>query len=154
VRTFHHPGRLIHAAPFRAFLSLSLVSLLAGCGGRPARTVTDDDRRMATAGEGGVQRGYATWYGPGLAGNRTSNGERFQPSAYTAAHRTLPFGTWVSVTRIDTGKSVRVRINDRGPWGKPERIIDVAQGPAKVLDLTHVGVAEVEVRVVPAPAGR
>src|SRR5579859_7502972 len=58
------------------------------------------------------QVGLATWYGKELAGRPTSNGERFDPRAMTAAHRKLPFGTWVEVRRPDTGRSVRVRIND------------------------------------------
>src|SRR5882672_6722410 len=69
-----------------------------------------------------VQVGYATWYGAALAGHMTASGERFDPSRMTAAHRSLPFGTWVDVTRVDTGQTVRVRIIDRGPFGHQERI--------------------------------
>jgi rare lipoprotein A len=98
-----------------------------------------------------VQVGYATWYGAALAGHKMSNGERFNPNAMTAAHRTLPFGTWVEVKRVDTGRSVRVRITDRGPWGHEERIIDLARAAAAKIDLVKAGLAKVEVRVISGP---
>jgi rare lipoprotein A len=93
----------------------------------------------------------ATWYGGKLAGHKTASGERFDPSQMTAAHRTLPLGTWVEVTRVDTGKSVRVRINDRGPFGHADRIIDLSRAAADQLDMVRAGVAEVRVRVVDGP---
>lgn len=98
-----------------------------------------------------VQVGDATWYGGKLAGHRTANGERFDPRRMTAAHRTLPLGTWVEVTRIDTGQRVRVRINDRGPFGHKERVIDLSRAAAEALDMRKVGVARVEIRVVSGP---
>jgi rare lipoprotein A len=99
-----------------------------------------------------VQQGYASWYGASLAGHRTANGERFDPSKMTAAHRTLPFGTWVEVRRVDgVGGSVRVRITDRGPFGHSDRIIDLARAAADKLGITKSGVARVEVRVVAGP---
>lgn len=98
-----------------------------------------------------VQEGYATWYGGALAGHLTASGERFDPSQMTAAHRKLPFGTWVEVTRVDTGQSVRVRINDRGPFGHEDRIINLAKGAAAKIDLVKTGVTKVEVRVVDGP---
>src|SRR5579859_868404 len=87
-----------------------------------------------------VQVGYATWYGAALAGHMTASGERFDPSKMTAAHRSLPFGTWVDVTRVDTGQSVRVRITDRGPFGHQERIIDLSREAAKELGILKNGV--------------
>jgi peptidoglycan lytic transglycosylase len=98
-----------------------------------------------------VRVGYATWYGERLAGRTTASGERFDPSKMTAAHRTLPFGTWVEVRRVDTGECVRVRITDRGPFGREERIIDLAQGAAKRLGMLRSGVAKVELRIVQGP---
>jgi rare lipoprotein A len=100
-----------------------------------------------------VQDGYATWYGAAFAGRRTASGEPFNPLELTAAHRTLPFGTWVEVTRVDTGASVRVRITDRGPYGAPSqhRIIDLSRGAAERIDLVKAGVARVEVRIVDGP---
>jgi rare lipoprotein A len=98
-----------------------------------------------------VQVGYATWYGRAFAGRRTASGERFDPRKMTAAHRTLPFGTWVEVRRVDNGESVRVRVTDRGPWGHEDRIIDLSQAAAAKIGLTKSGMTRVEVRVVPAP---
>lgn len=98
-----------------------------------------------------VQTGNATWYGAALAGHKTASGERFDPSQMTAAHRTLPLGTWVEVTRVDGGQSVRVRINDRGPFGHADRIIDLSRGAAEKIGLVKLGVAAVEVRVVDGP---
>lgn len=98
------------------------------------------------------QIGEASWYGRALAGRKTANGERFDPKAFTAAHKQLPFGTWVEVRRIDTGRTVRVRINDRGPNGPARhRIIDLSQRAAEELDLVRAGVVRVELRVVDGP---
>ena len=88
-----------------------------------------------------AQTGKASYYKHGA---RTASGERFDPHGYTAAHRTLPFGTKVLVTNVKTGKSVIVRINDRGPFIK-SRIIDVSYGAAKVLGITATGVATVKI---------
>ena len=97
------------------------------------------------------QSGLATWYGASFAGKKTANGERFDPAKYTAAHRKLAFGTWVEVRRADTGRTVRVRINDRGPWGDDRRIIDLSRKAAEELDIVREGVARVELRVVNGP---
>jgi rare lipoprotein A len=97
------------------------------------------------------QVGLATWYGDALAGHRTASGEPFDPRAMTAAHRTLPLGTWVLVTRPDTGQTVRVRINDRGPFGDPRRVIDVSRAAAERLEMVRLGVARVEIRRVAGP---
>jgi rare lipoprotein A len=98
-----------------------------------------------------VQVGYATWYGRAFAGRRTASGERFDPGQMTAAHRTLPFGTWVEVKRVETGATVRVRINDRGPWGHEDRIIDLSRAAADRIGFGKQGLMRVEVRVVPGP---
>jgi rare lipoprotein A len=98
-----------------------------------------------------VQVGYATWYGRQFAGRRTASGERFDPHKMTAAHRTLPFGTWVEVKRVETGDTVRVRITDRGPWGHEERIIDLSQAAAAKIGFGKQGLIRVEVRVVEGP---
>jgi rare lipoprotein A len=97
------------------------------------------------------QAGLATWYGSAFAGRKTASGERFDPTKYTAAHRKLPFGTWIEVRRPDTGRTVRVRINDRGPFGDDHRIIDLSRKAAEDLDIVHEGVAKVELRVVDGP---
>ncbi len=97
------------------------------------------------------QNGLATWYGGSFAGKKTANGEIFDPTKLTAAHRKLPFGTWVEVRRPETGRTVRVRINDRGPFGDERRVIDLSRKAAEELDLIRDGVAKVELRVVEGP---
>ena len=98
------------------------------------------------------QVGLASWYGKAFAGKRTSSGERFDPRLFTAAHKKLPFGTWVEVRRLDTGRTVRVRINDRGPNGRAaHRIIDLSQRAAEDLDIVREGVVRVELRIVSGP---
>lgn len=94
-----------------------------------------------------VQTGQASWYGPGFAGNPTASGEPFRPYKRTAAHKTLPFGTVVRVTRTDTGERVRVVINDRGPYVSG-RIIDLSKKAARKIGMLDEGVAPVELKVV------
>lgn len=84
------------------------------------------------------QRGAASWYGPGFHGRRTASGERFNSYDMTAAHRSLPFGTRLRVVNEANGRSVVVRVNDRGPFAH-RRIIDLAKGPAQALGLTSTG---------------
>jgi rare lipoprotein A len=93
------------------------------------------------------QRGKASWYGPGFAGRKTANGERFNPNQLTAAHKKLPFNTTVRVTNLDNDKSVIVRINDRGPYAG-RRIIDLSKAAAKKIDLIGKGVAMVQIETV------
>jgi rare lipoprotein A len=88
--------------------------------------------------------GYASYY---KSGRLTANGERFNPNGLTAAHRKLPFGTKVKVTNLRNGKSVIVRINDRGPFIK-NRVIDLSLGAAKVIGLHKSGVAKVSYTVL------
>ncbi len=84
-----------------------------------------------------MQRGHASWYGPGFHGRRTASGEKFNSAALTAAHRHLPFGARVRVVNEKTGRSVIVRINDRGPF-IGGRIIDLAHGAARQLGMDGV----------------
>ncbi len=104
-----------------------------------------------SAGSKPIQIGMASWYGKSLAGHKTTSGEPFDPNAMTAAHRKLKLGTWVEVRRVDTGSTVRVRINDRGPWGHDDRIIDLSRAAADKLGIVRDGVAKVELRIVPGP---
>ena len=104
---------------------------------------------ITTAGISGLAEaktinGLASFY---KTGKRTANGERFNPNGMTAAHRTLPFGTRVQVTDIKTGRSVVVRINDRGPFIR-NRVIDLSLGAARVVGLQRSGVARVKVLVL------
>lgn len=88
--------------------------------------------------------GVASWYGPGFAGRKTANGEKFRPSGLTAAHRSLPFGTRVKVTNLENERSVIVRINDRGPFVHG-RLIDLSFGAAKKIGLLGTGTGKVRV---------
>ncbi len=91
-----------------------------------------------------MYRGYASWYGEA---QMTASGERFNKHALTAAHRTLPLGTRVRVTNTRNGKSVVVRINDRGPYGG-SRIIDLSEAAARELGMIDAGVAPVVIEVL------
>lgn len=93
------------------------------------------------------ESGQATWYGSGAHGNLTASGERFNMYAYTAAHKTLPFGTKVRVTDTDTGKSVVVTINDRGPFGAG-RVIDLSYQAASDIGMISKGVANVKLEIL------
>ena len=108
-------------------LKLPLAAAFLSCAFLPIST--------AEAAGTGIQRGAASWYGPGFHGRKTANGERFNTHAMTAAHKSLPFGTKVRVVHEKTGRSVVVRINDRGPYAHG-RIIDLAQAPARALGIT------------------
>ena len=88
------------------------------------------------------ERGGASWYGPGFHGRRTASGERFDMRGFTAAHRTLPFGTWVRVHSLVNGREVDVRITDRGPFIR-SRVIDVSRGAAEALGMLGLGFKEV-----------
>ena len=94
-----------------------------------------------------VETGQASWYGKAHQGALTASGERFDMHALTAAHRTLPFGTIVRVTHLKSGKSVNVRINDRGPF-RGGRIIDLSYEAARKLGFVARGTARVEITVV------
>lgn len=94
--------------------------------------------------DGGVERGIASWYGPGFHGRQTASGERYDMHALTAAHPTLPFGTVAEVTNLDNGRTVRVRINDRGPFLK-NRVIDLSFAAAEAIGMVGPGVARVQI---------
>jgi len=119
----------------RSYLLLCLVAFLSAC---------------SALGPGGAEKpvfsqvGVASWYGRHHQGRSTASGERFDVHALTAAHRTLPFDTVVRVTRLDTGRTVTVRINDRGPYGRG-RVIDLSAAAARALDVAEDGEAEVRI---------
>lgn len=92
-------------------------------------------------------RGRASWYGYRFHGRRTANGERFNATEYTAAHRNLPFGTKVRVTNLRNGRSVVVRINDRGPY-VGGRIIDLSKAAARAIGMLYSGTAPVRMEVI------
>lgn len=100
--------------------------------------------------------GLASFYGPGFHGAETASGETFNQGAMTAAHRTLPLGTVVRVTNLENGRSVVVRINDRGPYGRNHRkgtIIDLSRGAAQRLRFIPDGLVKVRVEVIELPEG-
>jgi rare lipoprotein A len=96
---------------------------------------------------GHVERGMASWYGPGFHNERTSSGEPYDMYAMTAAHKTLPIPVYAEVTNVRNGRRVVVRINDRGPF-VGDRIIDLSYTAAWKLDMLREGTAPVEVRVI------
>lgn len=97
-----------------------------------------------------METGLASWYGPKFHGKLTASGEVFNQEKFTAAHPTLPWGTRVTVTNLDNGKSVDVRINDRGPF-KGGRIIDVSRAAARALGMVKRGITTVRVEWLSDP---
>ena len=118
-----------------------LAMAIAACGGKA--TTEPPRRRPSTACT--TQRGLASWYGES---QMTASGERFDRHAMTAAHRSLPFGTRVRVTNQHNGRSVVVRINDRGPYGGHGRIIDLSEAAARELHMIDAGVVPVTLEVM------
>ena len=109
---------------------LALAAVVLGCTLGAASAVAGETKP--------IQTGAASWYGPGFHGKRTANGERFNTHALTAAHKTLPFGTQLRVTNERTGRSVVVRINDRGPYAHG-RVIDLSKAAADAVGILGVG---------------
>jgi len=101
--------------------------------------------------EDGVQVGVASWYGPGFDGRRTASGEIYDQDGLTAAHPSLPFGTRVRVTNLDNGRTVEVRITDRGPFAEG-RAIDLSRAAARVIAMIGPGVARVRIEVISSTA--
>lgn len=140
---------LLIANRLRRLLSDGEVEPLKTVEGKPKPKPVVAARRSHSSAQSvvGVYRGQASWYGPGFHGNRTANGERFNQYALTAAHPYLAFGTQVRVTNNYTGRSVVVRINDRGPYSGG-RIIDLSAGAAEAIGLKSSGVGPVSVEVL------
>lgn len=120
---------------------LAISAWLAGCS---ARRPTDGPQRKV------VDRGIASWYGPKFHGRLTANGEVYDMDGLTAAHKTLPFDSIVEVVNLDNGRSVTVRINDRGPFIRG-RVIDLSRAAAKKMGLIGPGIARVEVVLITPP---
>ena len=112
----------------------------------PAATLVAVARNAATPSIT-EEHGIASWYGPGFAGRLTANGEVFDPSQLTAAHKELPFNTLVTVHNLENGRSVVVRINDRGPY-IGGRIIDLSKSAAQAIDMIGPGTAKVTVQIL------
>lgn len=118
-------------------------------GNPPFYTVLGKRYFVLSTANGYLERGVASWYGPGFHAQSTSNGERYDMYAMTAAHKTLPLPAYVQVTNLQNGRSVTVRVNDRGPF-KDTRIIDLSYTAAAKLGMLRDGTAFVEVRAVTA----
>ena len=110
--------------------ALAITAVVLGCTLGATSTAAEETKP--------IQTGAASWYGPGFHGKRTANGETFNTNALTAAHKILPFGTQLRVTNERTGKSVVVRINDRGPYAHG-RVIDLSKAAAEAVGIEGVG---------------
>jgi rare lipoprotein A len=128
--------------PSRALLAASLSGLICLCA---AESVLADPPPAMKP-----QKGEASFYGPGLAGEKTASGEKLNPAKLTAASPTLPLGAKAKVVNTETGKSVTVTINDRGPFARG-RVIDVSRKAAEHLGMAEDGVAPVKVQPIGAP---
>jgi rare lipoprotein A len=115
----------------RVALAAALLLFAAACAHAPR-----------SGGEERIAEGMASYYGEAFRGHPTASGERFDPARFTAAHRTLAFGTCLRVENAENGRSVRVRVNDRGPFVRG-RLLDVSEAAARALDMVQRGVAHV-----------
>ncbi len=123
------------------------VLIAIGLGAVAGAILLSGRARAGAPDKSGRFSGRVSWYGPGLEGNQTANQERFNKMGMTAAHKTLKFNTMVEVTDRLTGRSVVVRINDRGPY-VGNRVLDLAQGAAEALDIIDRGVIDADMRIV------
>jgi rare lipoprotein A len=149
------PSGAIGTRSVRTTLILLLSILLAACGSRNVQSPDSAAYRSQT--QVGLRSRdsqkresrfsshvVASWYGPGYEGRRTASGEKFDPNGFSAASRTLPLGSIVRVTNIQNGRSVDVRINDRGPV-TPGRSIDLSPAAARKIGLTTKGIDHVKI---------
>ncbi len=132
--------------PFRFAVPAAVLGilLLAGC--------SSHRHRFETPRPGFVERGMASWYGPKFDGKPTASGETFDMHALTAAHKELPLGTVADVRNLENGRTVRVRINDRGPFVRG-RILDLSYAAARELGMVEAGLARVEIRIAAVGSG-
>ena len=131
-----------------AIVTMCVAIACVGCGKRKhtrAKGTPRIDPRI-----GSTETGIASWYGIPYHGRAAANGEIYDMEKLTAAHRTLPFGTWVEVTNLDNGRVVSVRIIDRGPF-IDGRIIDLSKAAAREIELIGPGVAKVRIKIVTEP---
>jgi rare lipoprotein A len=139
---------MLFRRPIHAGFTLLVLALLfvAGCSHRTAHVNTP----LAPARLGTTETGVASWYGFPYHGRRAASGEVYDMEQLTAAHRTLPFQTWLEVTNLSNGKQVDVRINDRGPFVKG-RILDLSQAAARDIDMLRAGTTRVRLKVIAPP---
>ncbi len=135
---------------FLLFCAVLALAVATGCStrrpvgsrGTSSYTVRGKTYHPLKSAAGFTETGIASWYGPGFHGKKTSNGERYNQNSMTAAHKLLPFNTKLRVTNLKNGRSVVVRVNDRGPF-VGSRIIDLSRAAAKQLDMLGSGTARV-----------
>src|ERR1700678_2355310 len=129
-------------------------AVIEGCAKKKTRvaTVPPPPGRSPTPAPpaGSVERGMASWYGHPYHGRRAADGEIYDMETLVAAHRTLPFNTWVRVYNLNNNKTVDVRIIDRGPF-VDGRIIDLSHAAAQAIDMIGPGIAQVRVEILSAP---
>ena len=135
-------GALVHGVAVLAFVALG--AFLTGCTSSPRFAIRPQG--VSQDGDSGADGG-ASYYADEYNGKKTASGEVYDMNALTAAHRTLPFNSKVKVTNIANGKSVVVRINDRGPF-KPDRIIDLSLAAAKEIGIVGSGTGRVHLDVI------
>jgi rare lipoprotein A len=123
------------------------VEPLAKSGNAPSYTVNGQRYFVKSQCQGYVERGLASWYGKPFHGRKTSSGETYDMHAMSAAHKTLPLPTYARITNLTNGRSIVIRINDRGPFHE-ERLIDLSHTAAVKLGVTKTGTARVEVRAL------
>jgi rare lipoprotein A len=150
----------------RLFVLLNIIAVLSACTASTQKTPAMRPSRLPKPyqvngiwyqpiphARGFEQQGLASWYGREFHGHRTSNGETYDMYGISAAHKTLPFGTYVQVQNLQNGKSLNVRINDRGPFAH-DRIIDLSYGAAEKLGIVGPGTAPVRIVALGAPTGK
>jgi rare lipoprotein A len=125
-------------------VALAVCMALSGCGGKKRV------HQPTVARPGSTETGIVSWYGHPYHGRRAANGEIYDMEKMTAAHRTLPFGTWVRVTNLENNQTVDVRIIDRGPFAKG-RILDLSHAAAVSIALIGPGIAKVKITVIAKP---
>ena len=139
-------------AEYRIAITIGLAVIVAmsaaACGKRVKARVPVQPPAPALIGS--IENGNASWYGDPYNGRAAASGEIYDMEKFTAAHRTLPFQTWVEVTNLTNGRQVAVRINDRGPF-VDGRIIDLSLAAARAVDMVRAGVVPVRLRIVAAP---
>jgi rare lipoprotein A len=136
----------------RFSLAIALAAiLLAGCGHKKhARRIPPTPAPSRAPKLGHTETGVASWYGHPYHGRRAANGEIYDMEKLTAAHRTLPFDTWLRVVNLDNSKTVEVRITDRGPFVEG-RIIDLSHAAARAIEMIGPGTARVRIEVIRTP---
>jgi rare lipoprotein A len=138
----------IHAAPVMFAAVLVAAAAITGCARKATAHVPSSP--VAPARLGATETGLASWYGAPYDGRAAASGEIYHMDQFTAAHRTLPFQTWVEVTDLDNRKQVNVRIIDRGPF-VDGRVIDLSQAAAREIGMLGPGIARVRLKVIAPP---